>query len=103
MPSSWSSKAVKRAPCNKGRVSSAYTISNWPCSYSLRITPSAVPRPPVAKAPALQCVKIRKFCLPLNKEAPLIAIRVLSSTSSVCIAMASCVMRSTMSSIDVNG
>ncbi len=38
-----SSHAVRRAPCRKGRVSSAKTSILWPRSMAARMTPSAVP------------------------------------------------------------
>src|SRR5665648_1304496 len=56
-----SSREVRRAPCNKGRVSSAYTWIFLPASCALRITPSAVPYSTVAKAPALQWVSMLAF------------------------------------------
>src|ERR1700731_1229041 len=56
IPSFISSHAVRREPCRKGRVSSAYTWIFLPCSTAARMTPSAVPYPAVASAPALQCV-----------------------------------------------
>ena len=43
MRSCISSQAVSRAPCRKGRVSSANTWMRLPCSTAERITPSAVP------------------------------------------------------------
>ena len=46
----------RRAPCHQGRVSSAYTCPINPCSQALRITPNAVPYPPVASEPVLQWV-----------------------------------------------
>ncbi|MCY1176711.1 hypothetical protein D9M73_169930 [compost metagenome] len=63
MPSPASSQAVSRAPCSQGRVSSANTRSTRPATCAARITPSAVPKPPVASAPVLQWVRI--FCGPL--------------------------------------
>ena len=51
-----SSHAVRRAPCRNGRVSSA-RIASGPSAASARTTPSAVPIPAVASAPALQCVR----------------------------------------------
>src|SRR5581483_8674583 len=56
MPSCCSSQAVSRAPCRNGRVSSAKTSIFLPALTAARITPSAVPYPAVASAPALQCV-----------------------------------------------
>src|SRR5262249_45740004 len=50
------SQAVRREPWRNGRVSSAYTWIFLPCSTAARITPSAVPYPQVASAPALQWV-----------------------------------------------
>ncbi|MOA23847.1 hypothetical protein D3C78_1444940 [compost metagenome] len=58
MPSLASSQAVRREPCSHGRVSSAYTRSTIPSMNAPRITPSAVPKPPVANAPVLQCVRM---------------------------------------------
>ena len=55
-PSFASSQAVRRAPCRNGRVSSARTATP-PSAASARTTPSAVPIPAVARAPALQCVR----------------------------------------------
>ncbi len=56
MPAAASSKAVRRAPCSSGRVSSANTRSGRPCSCARYIGAVAVPMPPVASAPALQWV-----------------------------------------------
>ncbi len=42
-----------------GRVSSTHTRATLPCAWAARTTPSAVPYPAVASAPALQCVRIR--------------------------------------------
>ncbi len=61
-PSPASSQAVRREPCNQGRVSSANTRSTSPARWAARITPSAVPKPPVARAPVLQWVS--SFCGP---------------------------------------
>ncbi len=58
-PARSSSHAVSRAPWSSGRVSSTQTCSSRPCSQAERSTPTAVPRPPVASAPALQCVSTR--------------------------------------------
>ena len=57
MPSFISSHAVSRAPCRNGRVSSTYTWIRFPAATAERITPSAVPYPAVARAPALQWVR----------------------------------------------
>ena len=59
MPSRTSSHAVRRAPWRNGRVSSANTVTCLPASTAPRMTPSAVPYPAVASAPALQCVRMR--------------------------------------------
>jgi hypothetical protein len=59
IPSRCSSQAVRRAPCSTGRVSSAYTRTRLPAATAERITPSAVPCPAVARAPALQWVRMR--------------------------------------------
>ena len=56
IPSCCSSQTVSRAPCRKGRVSSAKTSTCFPISRAARITPRAVPYPAVASAPALQWV-----------------------------------------------
>src|SRR5690348_4619677 len=56
MPSSRSSQAVSRAPWFRGRVSSTHTCSDGSRRWAERITPSAVPYPAVASAPALQWV-----------------------------------------------
>jgi hypothetical protein len=58
MPSWVSSQAVRRAPCNQGRVSSASTRTRLPAATAPRTTPRAVPKPAVASAPALQWVRI---------------------------------------------
>src|SRR2546425_67011 len=59
IPSRTHSQAVRREPCMTGRVSSTQTSATllWACAE--RTTPSAVPYPAVARAPALQCVRIR--------------------------------------------
>ena len=57
-----SSQAVNRAPCRKGRVSSATTSICLPASRAARMTPRAVPYPAVARAPALQWVRMVPFC-----------------------------------------
>ena len=62
MPSRSSSHAVSRAPWRKGRVSSASTVTRLPASTAPRMTPSAVPYPAVASAPALQWVRIVASC-----------------------------------------
>src|SRR6187399_131849 len=59
MPSRRSSQAVRRAPCRKGLVSSAMTVTFLPCSTAARTTPSAEPYPAVARAPALQWASMR--------------------------------------------
>ena len=56
--SSFNSHVVKRAPCRNGRVSFAKTRIFFPAFTAARTTPNAVPNPAVARAPALQCVKI---------------------------------------------
>ena len=56
IPSWASSHADSRAPCNQGRVSSHSTLIFLPAARAARITPSAVPKPAVASAPALQWV-----------------------------------------------
>ena len=56
IPSFASSQAVRRAPCQKGRVSSAKTATGRSAARA-RTTPSAVPTPAVARAPALQWVR----------------------------------------------
>src|ERR1022692_3051773 len=48
------SQTVRRAPCGKGRGSSAKTSTFLPDSTAARITPSAVPWPAVDSAPSLQ-------------------------------------------------
>jgi hypothetical protein len=55
-PASISSQLVSLAPCRRGRVSSAKTLIFFPVSTALYMTASAVPIPPVARAPALQWV-----------------------------------------------
>eukprot|EP01022_Parablepharisma_sp_SALTPOND_P029773 TRINITY_DN7455_c1_g2_i1.p1 TRINITY_DN7455_c1_g2~~TRINITY_DN7455_c1_g2_i1.p1 ORF type:complete len:841 (-),score=220.45 TRINITY_DN7455_c1_g2_i1:648-3170(-) len=74
MPSSTISQAVSRAPCNRGRVSSAMTLTCLPASWAARTTPRAVPQPPVAREPALQWVRMVAFlgtslapCLPMAR------------------------------------
>ena len=57
MLSCCSSHTVSREPWRNGRVSSANTSIFFPASTAARITPSAVPYPAVASAPALQCVR----------------------------------------------
>ena len=56
MPSSTSSKAVRREPCSSGRVSSAVTDTSAPRSCSARTMPRAVPHSTHASPPALQWV-----------------------------------------------
>ena len=56
MPSCSSSQAVSREPCSSGRVSSTSTSIRLPGRCAVLITPSALPMPPVASEPALQCV-----------------------------------------------
>ena len=56
-----SSHAVSRAPCRTGRVSSDPARATLPCACAARTTPSAVPYPAVARAPALQWVRMRAF------------------------------------------
>ena len=56
-PARCSSKAVRRAPCSKGRVSSAKTLKLYPFSCPKRMGPRAVPYMEVAMGPALQWVK----------------------------------------------
>ena len=58
IPSIASSKVVSLAPCCLGRVSSAKTFIVLSLAKAERTTPRAVPYPPVARAPALQCVNI---------------------------------------------
>ena len=53
-----SSHAVNRAPCSTGLVSSAMTLIFFPSSHAALMTPRAVPYPAVARAPALQCVRM---------------------------------------------
>src|SRR5439155_101206 len=60
-PSRAHSQAVSREPCITGRVSSTHTRSTLPWAWAARITPSAVPKPAVARAPALQWVRMRAF------------------------------------------
>ena len=59
MPSVSSSQAVSLAPWSSGRVSSTQTCSTRPRSHAARMPPSAVPYPPVASPPVLQCVSTR--------------------------------------------
>ena len=54
-----SSHAVSRLPWRSGRVSHAYTSLTLPCPWATRMMPSAVPMPPVASMPVLQCVSTR--------------------------------------------
>src|SRR5207245_2608599 len=61
IPSRAHSQAVSREPCITGRVSSTHTRSTLPWAWAARITPSAVPKPAVARAPALQWVRMRAF------------------------------------------
>ena len=59
-PARSSSQAVSRAPWRSGRVSSTSTCSTRPRACASQIAPSAVPTPPVASAPVLQCVRARE-------------------------------------------
>ena len=59
MPSASSSHAVSRAPWSSGRVSSTSTCCSNPRAHASRSAPSAVPCPPVASPPVLQCVSAR--------------------------------------------
>ena len=81
------SQAVSRAPCRNGRVSSAITEIFLPASTAERNTPSAVPHPAVAKAPALQCVSTRAPSF--SKAAPCAPIALLMRISSARISCAS--------------
>ena len=86
IPSFISSHAVSRAPCRKGRVSPTYTCIFFPAPTAARITPSAVPYPAVARAPALQWVITEPD---LSSFAPCVPIRRLTAMSSSTIATAS--------------
>ncbi len=79
-PSFASSHAVRRAPCRTGRVSQATTRTRLPASRAARTTPSAVPYPPVASAPALQCVRI--VAPSGTRAAPIAPIALHAATSS---------------------
>ena len=74
MPSRWSSQAVRRAPCRKGRVSSASTATFFPASTAPRITPSAVPYPAVANAPAYQAVFAKSLIAEAEADSKIVAI-----------------------------
>ncbi len=98
MPSRESSHAVRRAPWRNGRVSSAYTVIRLPDSTAARMTPSAVPYPAVASAPALQCVRMRAPsgtsaapCAPMARQL---------ATSSSWMSLASASSRALISSAD---
>ncbi len=80
MPSCKSSHAVKRAPWSHGRVSLAKTPMMCPAATPARTTPSAVPYPPVASAPALQCVST--LLLAWMRAAPNSPMRRLAAMSS---------------------
>ena len=62
IPRRSSSQAVSRAPWRTGRVSSTHTVGARPASCAARMTPTAVPYPTHASAPALQCVRTRAAC-----------------------------------------
>ena len=96
MPSCCSSHTVSRAPCRNGRVSSANTSICFPLSRAARITPSAVPYPAVASAPALQCVST--VFRSGTSGAPWLPIARLIAISSSRTSCASCTMRSRISS-----
>ena len=87
MPSRTHSHAVKREPCITGRVSSTHTSATLPCACAARTTPSAVPYPAVASAPALQWVRIRAFGG--TSEAPWVPMARFAAMSSSRIACAS--------------
>jgi hypothetical protein len=57
IPACTSSQAVSRLPCSSGRVSSTQTWSGVPRRAATCTMPSAVPTPPVARNPVLQCVR----------------------------------------------
>ncbi len=92
-PSRASSQAVSRAPCRTGRVSHATTRTCLPAARAARTTPSAVPQPPVASAPALQCV--RTVAPSGTRCAPILPIAQHAATSSRWISRASPASRAT--------
>ena len=97
MPSRTSSHAVRREPCITGRVSSTHTSASLPRSCAARMTPSAVPYPAVASAPALQWVRTRPPSG--TSAAPWAPMARLAATSSSRIAWASSSSRPRSASI----
>src|SRR3989442_95715 len=61
IPSRAHSQAVSREPCMTGRVSSTHTRSTLPWAWAARVPRGAVAKPAVARAPALQWVRMRAF------------------------------------------
>src|SRR6266581_5136190 len=80
------SHAVRRAPCRYGRVSLAITETRLPWSRAVRITPSAVPWPAVARDPELQWVRTRapsgRSAVPARPMARLVSRSALKSASA---------------------